>query len=114
VIVISNDILEPESSPVRELNNILDVGGAVIDAFTDEVILDDIRSATRINEIVRQASAAGVSLESPSGEPYRSVEIHVIEPESDLGSATDFAESVQTERADMGRRVGREAARLLM
>lgn len=76
-----------------------------LDLMGNEIAIGDYREAMRINDLVRQAAAEGVTLRHPSGRPYRHYDITLIEPEQNLGDTLDFSRKAIMERYDHGYRV---------
>jgi NTE family protein len=101
----------PKLEPVKPPANILDVAKrALTDITLNEILLNDVDTFIRINDLVRQAHEAGVELKKPDGTPYRYCRITVIEPSRPMGDTLDF--SPETLRARM--RHGEEQARALI
>lgn len=57
-----------------------------------ELYENDIRQFRRMNRLVEQAAARGVTLHDASGRPYRNVPLTVIEPDGRLGETVDFSQ----------------------
>jgi NTE family protein len=107
VIACSPPGLEPAKPPAT----ILDVAKrSLVDISMDEILLNDVETFVRINDIVRQAYEAGVTLRRPDGVPYRYCRITVIEPAKPLGDTLDYA----PDRIRMRMRHGEEMARTAM
>jgi NTE family protein len=107
VISCSSQKVEPTKPPA----NILDVAvRALTDITINEILLNDVETFVRINDIVRQAYDEGVSLRRPDGTPYRYCRITVIEPAKPLGNTLDFS----PEMIRMRMRHGEEMARSVM
>ena len=83
---------EPRDKPPasRSPRNLIDVAQRSLSIVLDEVFQNDIRTFLRINGLVQQAEAGGVTLRSESGRAYRFIELLLIEPEEPLGSGLDF------------------------
>lgn len=99
---------EPRDKPPasRSPSTIIDVAQRSLAIVLDETFQNDIRTFLRINRLVRQAEAEGVTLRRANGKPYRFYEHLIIEPEEPLGSGLDF------DRAELDAwiQAGREAA----
>jgi NTE family protein len=107
VIACASKKLEPVKPPA----NILDVAKrSLVDITFNEILLNDVETFVRINDIVRQAYDEGVTLRRPDGVPYRYCRITVIEPAKPLGDTLDFA----PEQVRMRMRHGEEMARAAM
>lgn len=106
VIMASTEDLGPADRP----RTIVDVAKrSLLDITIHEIMLNDVREFVRINRLVRQAAAAGVTLENDDGVPYRHVPITVIRPVAPLGDTLDFSRTAILARL----RAGEEAARAI-
>jgi NTE family protein len=56
----------------------------------NEIFNDDIREFIRLNDLVKQAEAHGVTLYRKDGTPYKYFDYKIIEPDHDLGNSMDF------------------------
>jgi NTE family protein len=97
---------EPHSIPPR---TVVDIGGRMLSIMLNELFVGDMQEFLRVNALVKEAAAHGVTLHHPaSGRPLKYVELKIIEPnhDSDLGDTLDFSQpSVQR-----GIRAGRAKA----
>lgn len=96
---------EPRDKPPASMapGNFIEVARRSLDIVLDETFQNDIRTFLRINRLVEQAEAEGVTLEAPNGRPYRFFDHLIIEPEQPLGSGLDFTRSRLDERLAKGR-----------
>jgi NTE family protein len=92
----------------EKVDHAVEVADAVIRIFTGEVVYNDVNSVLTKNHLIEQAEAAGVTLTSPSGRPYRHMPIDVIEPSKGMGSGTDFSEKQYSVRKMEARNQARE------
>lgn len=100
----------PKLEPVKPPANILDVAKrALTDITINEILLNDVDTFVRINDIVRQAHEAGLELRKPDGSPYRYCRITVIEPTQPLGDTLDFSPEVVRARLRHGEELARAA-----
>lgn len=107
VIACSSGKAEQANPPA----NIIDVAKrSLTDITINEILLNDVDEFVRINNLVRQAHAAGLELKKPDGSVYRHCPITVIQPSKRLGDTLDF--SSVTIRLRM--RHGEEVARMEM
>lgn len=107
IVVISCN--SPKLDPVKPPATILDVASrALADITMSEILLNDVDTFVRINELVRQAYEAGVELRKPDGTPYRYCRITIIEPTVPLGDTLDFSPELMRSRM----RHGEERARV--
>jgi len=81
-----------ESAPLPEPpNNILKIGQRTLDILLNELFRGDMQEFLRINALVQEAAAHGVTLHHPtSGKPLKYYECKVIEPTQPLGDTLDF------------------------
>ncbi|AKJ05972.1 NTE family protein [Archangium gephyra] len=91
--------------------NILDVAKrSLTDITFNEILRNDMDEFVRINDIVKQAHEAGLTLKKPDGSPYVYCPITIIEPTRPMGDTLDFGK--ETIRLRM--RHGEEAARAVL
>jgi NTE family protein len=106
VINCASSKLEPVKPPA----NILDVAKrALTDITLNEILLNDVDTFVRINDLVRQAHEAGVELKKPDGTPYRYCPITVIEPTNSMGDTLDFSPEMIRARIRHGEEQARAA-----
>ena len=86
---------EPRDKPPASMSpdNIIDVAQRSLDIVLDETFDNDIRTFLRINRLVEQAEAGGVTLRRGNGGAYRFFDHLIIEPDEPLGSGLDFSRS---------------------
>jgi len=88
--------------------NLLEVATrSLADITLNEILLNDVESFVRINDIVRQAYEAGLTVRRPDGVPYRYCRITVIEPDRSMGDMLDFSPEVIRMRLRHGEEVAR-------
>ncbi|HSP81857.1 MAG TPA: patatin-like phospholipase family protein [Myxococcaceae bacterium] len=104
----------PRSEPINPPANILDVAKrSLTDITFNEILLNDVREFIRINDLVKQAHDAGLTLKKPDGRPYLYCPITVIEPEKPLGDTLDFSQETIRLRMRHGEEVARAAIQRL-
>lgn len=96
VVVITTEILDPVHN--RKPKTIVQDAEAALSGLLGEIIWNDVNEARKINRLVGQAEAGGVTLHNKNGRPLRHLELVVIEPNKPLGSALDFSEEMYHER----------------
>ena len=80
--------------------NVVQIGLRTLDLMLNEIFVNDLCEFQRINALVKQAEAQGVTLTHPrSGRPLRYVPCHMIDPDYDLGDTLDFSQ--QTVQASL-------------
>jgi len=81
-----------ETAPLPEPpKNIVKIGERTLDILLNELFRGDMQEFLRINALVHEAGAHGVTLHHPvSGKPYKYFECKVIEPTEPLGDTLDF------------------------
>ena len=100
----------PKLEPVKPPANILDVAKrALTDITINEILLNDVEFFVRINDMVRQAYEAGITLQRPDGSTYRYCRITVIEPAMALGDTLDFSPEIIRMRMRHGEEMARSA-----
>lgn len=84
---------EPRDKPPAAMqpDTIIDVAQRSLAIVLDETFDNDIRSFLRINRLVQQAEAGGVTLRRENGRAYRFFDHLIIEPDAPLGSGLDFS-----------------------
>lgn len=97
-----------ELEPALPLRTILDVAKrSLTDITIHEIMLNDVREFVRINRLVRQAAASGVTLTDEEGRPFRHVPITLIRPLEPLGDTLDFSRDVIERRLAAGEETAR-------
>jgi NTE family protein len=100
----------PGIEPAKPPTSILDVAKrSLTDITINEILRNDMSEFIRINDLVRQASEAGLTLKRPDGTPYRSCPITVIEPVAPMGDTLDFSQSEIRRRIAHGEETARRA-----
>jgi NTE family protein len=75
-----------------------------------EIFVSDVEECLKINRLVRQAEAQGVTLTHDDGRPYKHFEVKVIEPAGPLDDTLDFSrEAIERSLA-----AGRERAEAVL
>ncbi len=105
VVVITTEQV-PRPRQDNDPETLLEDGRIVLDALLAEIIWNDIKWARKINNLVRQAEEGGITLEHPIDErPLRHVNLRIIMPDEDLGSALDFSREAYQRRVEAADRV---------
>jgi NTE family protein len=108
VIACSGARIEPAKPPT----SILDVAKrSLTDITINEILANDVQEFIRINDLVRQAHEANLTLKKPDGTPYRYCPITVIEPTEPLGDTLDFSPDSLQRRMRLGEQAARAATR---
>jgi len=108
VIPCSSDQIEPANPPT----NILDVAKrSLADITLNEILINDVNEFIRINDLVRQAHAAGLELKKPDGGTYRYCPITVLAPQKPLGDSLDFSQETIRLRIRHGEDIARAVIR---
>jgi NTE family protein len=92
IVIITTEPRDKPFAPL-DMDTITDVARRSLDIILDETFLNDIRAFLRINRLVEQAEAGGVTLRRPNGRAYQFFEHLIVEPEEPLGSGLDFSRS---------------------
>ncbi|HYO58184.1 patatin-like phospholipase family protein [Archangium sp.] len=88
--------------------NILDVAKrSLTDITINEILRNDVEEFVRINELVKQAHDAKLTLKKPDGTPYLYCPITVIEPQKPMGDTLDFRQETLRLRMRHGEEVAR-------
>lgn len=84
-----------ESTPLPEPpKNILAIGQRSLDILLNELFRGDMQEFLRINALVQEASAHGVTLHHPTtGKPLKHYACKIIEPTQPLGDTLDFSQA---------------------
>ena len=92
-IVIINCSPEEETPLNSSPANIVDIGLRTLDILLNEVFRSDMDNFRRINALVKEAEAQGVTLHSPnSGKALKYFDFKVIEPAASLDDTLDFTQ----------------------
>jgi NTE family protein len=100
----------PGIEPAKPPASILDVAKrSLTDITINEILRNDVQEFILINDLVRQASEAGLTLKKMDGTPYRHCRITVIEPTAPMGDTLDFSQSEIRRRMAHGEEMARKA-----
>jgi len=92
----------------RPPTNILDVAKrSLTDITINEILRNDVDAFVRINDLVRQAHEARLTLKKPDGTPYVFCPITIIEPARPMGDTLDFGKETLRLRMRHGEEVAR-------
>ncbi len=96
-VVIINCGAENAAPLPKPPGNIKEIGLRTLDILLNELFVSDMREFLRINALVKEAEAQGVTLHNPSnGKPLKYFDCKIIEPDVPLGDTLDFSqESIQ-------------------
>jgi NTE family protein len=88
--------------------NILDVAKrSLTDITINEILRNDMDEFVRINDLVKQAHEAKLTLKKPDGTPYVYCPITVVEPTKPMGDTLDFRQETIRLRMRHGEEVAR-------
>ncbi|HEX7975802.1 MAG TPA: patatin-like phospholipase family protein [Anaerolineales bacterium] len=91
-LIIINCDAEAAHPLARPPQNILQIGTRTLDILLNELFSGDMNEFVRINALVNEAAAAGLTLHSPnSGKPLKYYDYKIIEPDFPLGDVLDFS-----------------------
>ena len=92
-VVIINCGPETETVLANPPANVVEIGMRTLDILLNEVFRQDMDNFQRINGLVKEAGAQGVTLHDPnSGKPFKYFECKIIEPVSPLDDTLDFSQ----------------------
>ena len=96
-VVIINCSPEGSDTLSKPPENIVKIGLRTLDILLNELFRSDMSDFVRINALVKEAEAQGVTLHHPdSGKPLKYYDCKIIEPTEPLGDTLDFSQpSVQ-------------------
>lgn len=113
VVALSPNKVEPAPYPT----SIIDVATrSLTDITIDEILKNDIDNFVRINDLVKQAEAAGLKLKKPKKTPtdpdkfYAYCPITVIRPLEPLGDSLDFSQESIRARYQKGEEAARKVS----
>jgi len=106
VVVISCDPPAPQATGVPRTG--VEIATRSLDLVVAEIVRTDIREFERINYIVKQAEAGGVTLRNERGRPFVSYTARVIQPEEALNGPLDFAPEAISKSIERGRDAARK------
>jgi NTE family protein len=99
----------PGIDSVKPPTNVLDAAKrSLTDITINEILRNDVEEFIRINDLVKQAHDAGVTLKKPDGSPYLYCPITVIEPTKPMGDTLDFSPETIRLRMHHGEELARE------
>jgi len=81
---------------------------SLADIAINEIFRSDVREFLRINDLVTQAEAQGITLTKPDGTPYVKYKSYFIEPREDIGDTLDFSRAILDQRISLGYATARE------
>ncbi len=91
-VVIINCSPESFDALPEPPRNIVKIGERTLDIMLNELFRSDLREFVRINALVKQAEAHGITLRHPvSGRPLKYYPCKIIEPLEPLGYTLDFS-----------------------
>ena len=105
IVIINCGSQDPNALP-QPPGDIVGIGGRTLDILLNELFVGDMREFLRINHLVQQAAAQGITLRhTANGKSLKYFECKIIEPDSPLGDTLDFSQSAvqQSLRAGMER-----------
>jgi len=89
--------------------DVLQIGLRTLDLMINEIFINDLRELQRINLLVQQAAAKGLTLTHPRiGRALRDIPCYVIDPDYDLGDTLDFSQETIQASLKAGVRRARE------
>lgn len=92
-IVIINCSAQAAETLTNSPGDVMKIGMRTLDLLLNELFQSDLREFLRINALVQQAAAHGVTLYHPSnGRPLKYYDCKIIEPEGPLGDVLDFSQ----------------------
>ena len=92
-IVIINCGPQTEAPLKTPPANVVEIGGRTLDILLNQVFRSDMDTFSRINGLVKEAEAHGLTLHSPtSGKPLKYFDCKIIEPLNSLDDTLDFTQ----------------------
>jgi NTE family protein len=88
--------------------NIVQIGMRTLDVLLNELFVSDMQEFLLVNQLVQQASAQGVTLKSPKGDPLKYFNCKIIEPISPLGDTLDFSQTAVQQSIQAGEERARQ------
>lgn len=104
LIVINCNRDEPEPLPPPK-DIIAAAKRSLADITINEIMVNDVREFLRLNDLVRQASDAGLTLVDENNKPFRYCPITIFRPAIPLGDTLDFSREAIAMRLAHGREV---------
>ena len=93
-VVVINCGPEAVSMLAAAPKDIVQIGLRSLDIMSTELFQCDLREFLRINALVQEAAAYGLTLHNPkNGKPLKYYECKIIEPEIPLGETLDFSQA---------------------
>jgi NTE family protein len=93
-VVVINCSPQPAEVLSEPPQNIVKIGLRTLDLLLNELFQSDLREFVRINHLVNEAAAQGVTLHHPvSGRPLKYYQCKIIEPLAPLGDTLDFSQA---------------------
>jgi NTE family protein len=92
-IVIINCGAESIDPLARPPKSVVDIGTRTLDILLNELFVSDMREFVKINSLVQQAAAQGLTLTGLNGKPLKYYDCKIIEPVSPLGDTLDFSQA---------------------
>ncbi|WP_198956152.1 patatin-like phospholipase family protein [Archangium sp. Cb G35] len=104
VIPCSSEGIDTAKPP----SNILDVAKrSLTDITLNEILRNDVSEFVRLNDLVKQAHEANLTLKKPDGTPYVYCPITMVEPVKPMGDTLDFGKETIRLRMRHGEEVAR-------
>ena len=108
VVIINCSSREPEPFQEKKFGNALDIAKRTLEVIINEFFINDLDQFLRINEMVKQAKAGGVTLRKPNGAEFKNFKCKVIEPDEPLGDTLDFSQEAVQKRIKLGEKKAKE------
>ncbi len=103
IVIINCSPQTPDVVGPDRLDNLVKIATRSLEIALNEIFVTDLREFQRINAMVAQAAAAGVTLRKDDGRPFVNFESYVIEPDGPLGDTLDFSQQAIQRRLAAGR-----------
>lgn len=91
-VVIVNCFPDAYKAPKDFYRNILNLGMNALNIIEHGILQSNIKTFLMINDLVRQAMQAGITLLKKDSTPYKEFKCKIIAPDHDLGDILDFSQ----------------------
>ena len=108
IVVLCNPEVGITQTNRNKLKDVLGIAERTVDILSNEIAVEEVQQALRINRMVIQAEEHGVALYNRKGRLYKYIPIKLIAPEYPLQDALDFSHERVVKSINYGRYMAKQ------